>query len=206
VTHFDSNSDAVAEDDDDKDDSIPGLIPRAALHFDSDSDKDDDASVRFPPIPRRPGQPFNYVDDPLMATHAHSFQDYAYPSSNDSTDASSVTQMSKTFQVRDVSEFPISELLLPEPTIIPPDDRTLEPPTAVPTGAPDVGSKHEQVLESWRNVFNTPTQPRAASPEHAVETLAIEGPPRFRQERLLKMDKDSNIPYGDSLRKKTPGF
>jgi hypothetical protein len=195
VTHFefDSESDAADDgdddgddDDDDDDSSIPGLIPQAAR--------------------RRIGRPLAYVDDPHMATHVHSFQDYEYPSSNESTDASSATQMSKTFQVRDVSEFPISEILLPEPTIIPPDDRSLEPPTAGPTGAPDVGSNHEQVLESWRSIFNTPTPPSAAPPEHAVEKPAIARPPRFRQERIPTMDKDSNIPYGDSLRKKTPGF
>jgi hypothetical protein len=65
------------------------------------------------------------------------------------------------------------------------------------------------VLDSWRKLFATATTTGQAITD-SIPTPTETSPggsfPRFRQERLLSTDINSNATHGDPHRKKTPGF
>ena len=103
------------------------------------------------------------------------------------TKDSSATPLN-TIQVDDVSTFQIGEIQIP----------TLEP--SGPT--PEVSSSHEQVLESWRSLFQFP----AATHQETEAPNSSDPHPRFRQETLLPIDTATNLPFGNPLRKKTKGL
>ena len=112
----------------DDNDSLPDRRPRPQPHLefsggdtvddnaaDNDAIHDDDhhhetgAQTAAGAVARLPARPLPLVDDPDLPSHAYSFQDYAYSSSNGSTSNSSAIPLS-TIQVNDVSAFQIGEI------------------------------------------------------------------------------------------------
>ena len=197
----DNDDDDDNEDDDDDDDDDDAHDGNDADNDEADDDDDNDEAEagddgddretgdqNAGAVGRQPALPLPLVGDPDLPTHAYSFQDYAYSSSNGSTSDSSATPLS-TIQVNNVSTFQIGEIQI----------STLDP--SGPSG-PNVGSSHEQVLESWQFLFKFPS---ATRPETEASNSS-DPPPRFRQKTLLPINNATNLPFGDPLRKKTQGF
>jgi hypothetical protein len=82
-------------------------------------------------------------------------------------------------------------------------------PQASPTHQevdPEVRSKHQQVLASWKAIFGqvhtTPGTTVAPEAPQATE----HHPKRSHQQRLPEIEKDRNKPHGDLMQQKKPGY
>jgi hypothetical protein len=134
-----------------------------------------------------------------MATHAFSFQDYEYSSSNDSTKASSATKLSQHLHLKNMSEVPVEEIRIPGR----PSQNTSPSDLPADTG---IGSTNEQVIAAWKTVFSTATRPGTKVLPETTNDPDSDLPPRLRQSRINTIEAKDNVPYGDILRNKTPGF
>jgi hypothetical protein len=191
-------------------------VPSDGLHFDSDSDSvsavanddaddNDDETVdnsetTHHSARHQPGEPLHSVVDSNMAAHAHSFQDYDYSSSNNSMRASSATKLSQQLHVQNMSEVPVEEIHVPGRL------HQDTPPSDLPADT-GIGSTNEQVvIAAWKTVFSTATRPGTAALPDTTNDPDSDQPPRLRQSRINTIVKKDNVPYGDLLRNKTPGF
>jgi hypothetical protein len=95
------------------------------------------------------------------------------------------------------AEFAIKEITIPTSTEAH-TKQAKSTPSWLINPEPEVGSHHEQILASWRSIFDRPIKPTRT--EEAETTPEAGDEPnnrrRFRQEQLNSMDPDMNKPYG----------
>jgi hypothetical protein len=83
------------------------------------------------------------------------------------------------------------------------------PPRGTPTHLhqdPEVGSKHQTVLASWKTIFGPVQTPRATPDPPAVPPATERQPRRSRQQRLPEMENGLNKPHIDWMQQKEPGY
>jgi hypothetical protein len=123
------------------------------------------------------------------------------------TEVNQLRDQEQTTRRKTDSEFAIKEITIPTNTEAH-NAQAVPTPSGLTNPEPAVGSHHEQVLASWRSIFDRPTKPSRneeteTTPEAGAEPNKSR---RFRQEQLNSMDLDTNQPYGDVSRPKSEGF
>jgi hypothetical protein len=186
--------------DSDSEDSVP-LLP-SQLRRTRQSSTDDSPPTPRSPSPDEDSEEESHSPD-IPQTHyeldfgePERVQPHPYGNISEATSASSGSLMSKSLNLQDVSDFPI---------------RSINIPTASTT-ATDIGTSHSQILESWREIFNTTQEPMGAPPDTAPTPDKATEPPaggshkRFRQQTIQPIGIDNNEPHGDTMREKEEGL
>jgi hypothetical protein len=70
---------------------------------------------------------------------------------------------------------------------------------------PEVGSKHQTVLASWKAIFGPAQTPRATSDPPAAPPATEKQPRRSRQQRLPEIENDFDKPHGAWMQQKEQG-
>jgi hypothetical protein len=184
--------------------SMPSLLARTdQLDFDSDDDSEfnDDETVSTDSTDSIPGlvprtDAYDAEDDedsrPNFELTTHE------PGATDvSTCDSSASNLSQPLTLQDVTPFEISSIQIP----------TISGSDTMEGEATEVGSQHQQVLESWRAIFGKPKTPSpTASGDTDPDKDVPAQPRRYRQQRLPSTNSATNEPHGDVMRAKQEGY
>jgi hypothetical protein len=114
--------------------------------------------------------------------------------------SASSSLLSEPLTIHDVTKFSIQQIETPAKTRGP-QGATEDSQIDQETSNPEVGSKHQQVLESWSAIFGKAQTPRIRPTVPDRDTDIAR---RYRQQRIVHIDKDK--PYGDKMTQKKNGL
>jgi hypothetical protein len=178
---FDSDTDSEA--------SLPELLARTTNRSPFDSDSDDETAADR-------DSDANTMPE-LLARETSIL--YDSDSDEESEDAPSIPKIIH----RQPSPIALPESDEPGSTFC--DFRIQSITFPTPPSLTDVGTKHKQVLASWREIFGKPQAPLQADVEE-TDTPEKGSQKRYRQQRITPIPIDKNEPYGDAMDTKSKGL